>query len=64
MYVGSFAEDLNQFPLDVQAAVEQFKASGITNLLVDVTNNGGLCTFSGQMLAKSDAGGPQVDTST
>ena len=64
MFVGSFEDDLNQFPLDVQAAVEQFKASGVTNLLVDVTNNGGLCTFSSQMLPKSDPGGPQVDTST
>ncbi|KAH8990803.1 hypothetical protein EDB92DRAFT_1946330 [Lactarius akahatsu] len=29
------------FPLDVDAAVKQFKASGVTNLLIDVTNNGG-----------------------
>ncbi|KAI9438208.1 hypothetical protein H4582DRAFT_2111656 [Lactarius indigo] len=41
MFVGSFEGDFAQFPLDVDAAVKQFKASGVTNLLIDVTNNGG-----------------------
>ncbi|KAH9169337.1 hypothetical protein EDB89DRAFT_1854571 [Lactarius sanguifluus] len=41
MFVGSFKGDFAQFPLDVDLAVKQFKASGVTNLLIDVTNNGG-----------------------
>ncbi|KAH9077631.1 hypothetical protein EDB83DRAFT_2514346 [Lactarius deliciosus] len=41
MFVGSFVGVITQFPLDVDAAVKQFKASGVTNLLIDVTNNGG-----------------------
>lgn len=45
MFVGSFEGDFDQFPLDVDAAVTQFKASGVTNLLVDVTNNGGPHAF-------------------
>ncbi len=45
MFVGSFEGDFDQFPLDVDAAVKQFKASGVTNLLIDVTNNGGSHTF-------------------
>ncbi|KAI9463968.1 hypothetical protein BJY52DRAFT_1401032 [Lactarius psammicola] len=39
MFVGSFEEVYEQFLLDVAAAVKQFKASGVTNLLIDVTNN-------------------------
>ena len=49
MFVGTFGttdSDLTQFPIDVQAAVTQFTASGVTNLLIDVTNNPGWCTFS------------------
>ncbi|KAH8986936.1 hypothetical protein EDB86DRAFT_2206928 [Lactarius hatsudake] len=41
MFVGSFEGVITQFPLDVDAAVKEFKASGVTNLLIDVTNNGG-----------------------
>jgi len=41
MFVGSFQGTFSQFPLDVEAAVQQFKAAGVTNLLIDVTNNGG-----------------------
>ncbi|KAI0267449.1 hypothetical protein BC834DRAFT_78050 [Gloeopeniophorella convolvens] len=41
MFVGSFEGDFNQFPVDVEAAVNQFKASGVKNVLIDVTNNGG-----------------------
>ncbi|KAH8986939.1 hypothetical protein EDB86DRAFT_2809239 [Lactarius hatsudake] len=62
MFVGSFDEDLVQFPLDVDAAVKQFKASGVTNLLIDVTNNGGgyicLGLFLHQFLAGTQAGFP------
>ena len=59
MFVGSFEGDFNQFPLDVQAAVKQFKASGVTNLLVDVTNNGGLCTFSAKCRQSLTLAGPR-----
>ncbi|KAI9450194.1 hypothetical protein BJY52DRAFT_199868 [Lactarius psammicola] len=41
MFVGSFEGNYSQFQFDVKAAVRQFKASGVTNLLIDVTNNGG-----------------------
>jgi len=46
MYVGTFAiegndDANNQFPADVEAAVNDFKSSGVTNLLIDVTDNGG-----------------------
>jgi hypothetical protein len=49
MFVGSFEGDYYQFPLDVQAAVTQFKTSGVTNLLVDVTNNPGWCNALDQI---------------
>ena len=45
MLIGTFdSEDLKQFPADVVAAFAQFKASGVKNILIDVTNNGGSCT--------------------
>ncbi|KAH9030512.1 hypothetical protein EDB85DRAFT_1866414 [Lactarius pseudohatsudake] len=60
MFVGSFEGDFYQFPLDVDAAVKQFKASGVTNLLIDVTDNGGgyicLGLFLHQFLAGTQAG--------
>ncbi|KAH9077636.1 hypothetical protein EDB83DRAFT_2514350 [Lactarius deliciosus] len=62
MFVGSFEGDFAQFPLDVDAAVKQFKASGVTNLLIDVTNNGGgfvcLGLFLHQFLAGTQVGLP------
>ncbi|KAI9463969.1 hypothetical protein BJY52DRAFT_1401034 [Lactarius psammicola] len=54
------------FPLDVDAAVKQFKASGVTNLLIDVTNNvGGLVClgmFLHQYLAGTESGFPGFQT--
>jgi hypothetical protein len=48
MFVGSFEPDddnaIYDFQVDVQNAINQFKSSGVTNLLIDVTNNGGLYT--------------------
>lgn len=41
MFVGSFEGDFNQFQTDTLAAVQQFQASGVTRLLIDLTNNGG-----------------------
>ncbi|KAF8270054.1 hypothetical protein EI94DRAFT_1723741 [Lactarius quietus] len=62
MFVGSFEGNFFQFPFDVQAAVKQFKASGVTNLLIDVTDNGGgyvdLGFFLHQYLAGTEAGFP------
>jgi hypothetical protein len=45
MFVGSFGGDPIQFQFDVVDAMNQFKSSGVTNLLVDVTENGGSQTF-------------------
>lgn len=47
MFVGSFGGDFDGFQHDVVAAVTQFKAAGVTHLLIDLTNNGGMgtCTF-------------------
>jgi C-terminal processing protease CtpA/Prc len=46
MFIGTFdSPDLSQFPADVAAAFDQFKASGVKNILIDVTNNPGPCTF-------------------
>jgi 6,7-dimethyl-8-ribityllumazine synthase len=39
MFVGTFEAEFNQFTVDVEAAVNQFKASGVEKLLIDVTNN-------------------------
>ena len=45
MFVGSFEpnddNDTYHFQVDVQGAIDQFKSSGVANLLIDVTNNGG-----------------------
>ena len=45
MVIGTFNahnDDLNnQFPDDLEAAVNAFKSSGVTNLVIDVTNNDG-----------------------
>jgi len=50
MFIGSFDVGSNalnnQFPSDVKAAVDEFKSSGVTNLVIDVTNNGGSCSDS------------------
>jgi hypothetical protein len=51
MFVGSFDSNDNNdtyhyFQVDVRDAINQFKSSGVTNLLIDVTNNDGLYTCS------------------
>ena len=45
MFVGSFEGDPDQFQHDVDAAINEFKGYGVTNLLIDVTNNGGSHAF-------------------
>ena len=56
MYVGPLGGDPTQFQFDVVDAINQFKSSGVTNLLVDVTDNPGSCTASANAY-RSDAGG-------
>ena len=44
MFVGSFSPAVSayfDFQREVVSAIEQFKAAGVTRLLVDLTNNGG-----------------------
>jgi hypothetical protein len=42
MFVGSFSpNDFDQFQSDVVATTAAFKAAGVTQLLIDLTNNGG-----------------------
>ena len=45
MFVGSFDGDFFQTQVDIAAAFDEFYASGVTNLVIDVTNNGGLYGF-------------------
>ncbi|KAI9513435.1 hypothetical protein F5148DRAFT_5147 [Russula earlei] len=60
MFVGSFDGNFTQFPNDVVAAINDLQASGVTNLLIDVTNNGGgfvcLGLYLHQYLAGSNFG--------
>lgn len=42
MFVGSFGGDFDGFQADTVAAINSFKAAGVTQLLIDLTNNGGL----------------------
>lgn len=41
MFVGSFDGDFAQFQTDTVAAMNSFKAAGVSRLLLDLTNNGG-----------------------
>ncbi|KAI0075954.1 hypothetical protein K474DRAFT_1317140 [Panus rudis PR-1116 ss-1] len=50
MFVGSFEGDFVQFQTDTVAAINQFKASGVTHLLLDLTDNGGGFVCLGQFL--------------
>jgi hypothetical protein len=60
MYVSSFGGDLIQSQIDIATAFDQFHDSGVTNLVIDVTNNGGLYGFMIEMpnnLTSTAAGG-------
>ncbi|KAI0827410.1 hypothetical protein BC628DRAFT_1418509 [Trametes gibbosa] len=51
MFVGSFEPaDFDQFQFDVQTTVASLKEAGATQLVVDVTNNGGGYICLGQLL--------------
>ncbi|KAK7683463.1 hypothetical protein QCA50_013296 [Cerrena zonata] len=55
IFVGSFSPAVSayyDFQTDVATAVNQFKAAGVTRLLVDLTNNGGGYVCLGQFLHK------------
>ena len=53
MFVGSFEGDFVQFQFDVKAAVNEFKAQSVKNLLIDVTNNGGDFVHSSNQTSKN-----------
>ncbi|KIP04036.1 hypothetical protein PHLGIDRAFT_121058 [Phlebiopsis gigantea 11061_1 CR5-6] len=50
MFVGSFEGNFIDFQVDAQAAINQFKESGVTQLIIDLTNNGGGFVCLGQFL--------------
>jgi hypothetical protein len=54
MFVGSFDGDFIQTPVDIAAAFDQFHASGVTNLVIDVTDNEGLQGFMDGNAKQSD----------
>jgi len=66
MFIGTFLGDPIQFIRDVDGAVKEFKSSGVTNVLIDVTNNGGgivcLGLFLHQFLAGTEIGLPGFQT--
>ena len=42
MFVGSFEpDDFNGFQSDVEQAIQQLTEAKVTNLLIDLSNNGG-----------------------
>ena len=41
MFVGSFEGDFNQFQTDTASAFNSFKKAGVSQLLIDLTDNGG-----------------------
>jgi len=68
MFIGTFEGDNSQFPADVFAAFGRFKASGVKNIIIDVTNNGGgnicLGLFLHQFLAGTEIGIPGFQTTS
>ncbi|KAF8651172.1 hypothetical protein AX16_004827 [Volvariella volvacea WC 439] len=62
MFVGSFGGDFDGFQSDVVAAINTFKSAGVSQLLIDLTNNGGgfvcLGHFLHQYLSGSQIGYP------
>lgn len=45
MYVSSFGGDYYSFQIGVAASLWSFQQANVTNLLIDVTNNGGKLSF-------------------
>ncbi|KAH0578442.1 hypothetical protein H2248_003590 [Termitomyces sp. 'cryptogamus'] len=50
MFVGSFEGDFDGFQADVVSIITTFKNAGVTQLLIDLTNNGGGFVCLGQFL--------------
>ncbi|KAG6864821.1 hypothetical protein C0991_006942, partial [Blastosporella zonata] len=50
MFVGSFAGDFDGFQTDVVSTITAFKEAGVSQLLLDLTNNGGGFVCLGQFL--------------
>ncbi|KIY70218.1 hypothetical protein CYLTODRAFT_488261, partial [Cylindrobasidium torrendii FP15055 ss-10] len=60
MFVGSFSpSNFNAFQYDVVAALDSFKQAGVTNLIIDLTNNGGGYVCLGDFLFQYLAGASQ-----
>ncbi|KAF8884228.1 hypothetical protein CPB84DRAFT_1686015 [Gymnopilus junonius] len=63
MFVGTFEpNDFNQFQVDTAAIISEFQKAGVTQILIDLTDNGGgfvcLGQFLHQFLAGSQIGDP------
>ncbi|KAF7343425.1 TSPc domain-containing protein [Mycena venus] len=56
MFIGSFEGDFDGFQNDTQSAIAAFKAAGVTQLLIDLSNNGGGFVCLGQFLHQYLAG--------
>lgn len=41
MFVGSFSGDFDGFMSDTVAAITSFQNAGVSQLIIDLTNNGG-----------------------
>ncbi|KAJ7628461.1 hypothetical protein FB45DRAFT_1028550 [Roridomyces roridus] len=67
MFIGSFEGDFGGFQTDVVSAIDAFQEAGVTNLIIDLTNNGGgfvcLGQFLHQYLAGSNFGYPGFQSS-
>lgn len=47
MFVGSFSpSDYDQFQVDTETAIKQFQDANVTNLLIDLTDNGGVSSHN------------------
>ncbi|GJJ13364.1 hypothetical protein Clacol_007616 [Clathrus columnatus] len=60
LFVGSFEGDETMFQQDTATAIEAFKAAGVTQMIVDITNNGGGFVCLGQWLHEFLAGSENV----
>ncbi|TFK31946.1 hypothetical protein BDQ12DRAFT_693246 [Crucibulum laeve] len=56
MFVGSFEGDFEAFQSDTVAAISAFKSAGVSQLILDLTNNGGGFVCLGQFLHQFLAG--------
>lgn len=45
MFLGSFDGDFDGFQNDVAAAIRAFRQAKVTQVLLDLTDNGGACLY-------------------